>query len=87
MEGFKTEYRIIGRFVKDDKPHVVDWSPRWTEQDAKQRLEELIRAQEKEKRQGGSTTVYGSIGVSTPYLPEYELVDLKIQSRQVSKWL
>lgn len=82
----RTEYRIIGRFAKDEKPHVVDRSPDWTKEDAEHRLKELIHEGELEKRHGGSTNYIGSIGISTPYYPEYELLDLKIQSRQVTSW-
>ena len=82
----RTEYRIIGRFAKEEKPHVVDWSARWTKEDAEHRLKELIQEQERDKKRGEHVDPVGLIGISTPYLSEYELVDLKIQSRQVSSW-
>lgn len=86
MNNARTEYRIIGRFAKEEKYHVVDWSPKWSQMDAQHRLDELIEEGKREKAQGGTTTIAGSIGISTPYNPNYELVDLKIQSRQVTKW-
>ncbi len=86
MKDARTEYRIIGRFAKEEKYHVVDWSPKWTDADAQRRLAELIEEGEREKARGGTTTVAGSIGISTPYNPDYALVDLKIQTRQVTAW-
>ena len=82
----RTEYRIIGRFAKDEKPHVVDFNRNWTLADAERRLHELVREGKQEKKNGGSTTKCGCIGISTPYYPEYELLDLKIQSRTVTSW-
>lgn len=83
----KTEYRIIGRFRKDDKSHVVDWNRNWTKEDAERRLDELKRKSEQgmssKKR---TSTQVGMIGVSTEYYSEYDLLDLKIQSRQVTAW-
>lgn len=41
MEEMRTEYRIVGRFRKDTKKHVVDWNRKWTRADALQRLAQL----------------------------------------------
>ena len=83
---YRTEYRIIGRFAKDINPHVVDWSPKWKEADAKARLAELEAREKRAKKLGEHVDMVGCIGISTPYTSDYALVDLKIQSRQVSKW-
>ena len=81
------EYRIVGRFRKDDKPHLVDWNRKWTYEDALHRLGELQekskRNMEREKR---DTYFAGSIEVGTEYYSEYDLLDLKIQSREVTPW-
>ena len=77
-----TEYRIIGRFPKDEKPHVVDWSPKWTKADAEHRLNEIKTREERAKKRGEHNDGL----VSTPYYSDYELLDLKIQSREVSSW-
>lgn len=82
MNNTKTEYRIIGRFVKDAKPHVVDWSPKWTKADAEYRLNELKRREEIAKKR--CEHIDGLI--STPYYSDYELVELRIQSREVTAW-
>lgn len=79
----KTQYRIVGRFVKDEKTHVVDSSPRWTKQDAEKRLQEIIAEQERAKKAGEYRQ---NAFVSVVYYPEYELVDLKIQQREVTPW-
>ena len=79
------QYRIIGRFAKDEEPHTVDFGFK-NLQEAKRRLAELKDEQERERRKGYSETVMGAIGVRTPYLAEYELKDLKIQSREVTPW-
>lgn len=80
------QYRIIGRFAKDSKPHVVDFDPSWTLADAQNRLCELRYEEEREKRDGRSVTQIGRIGVTTFYHPDYELLELTIQSREVSPW-
>lgn len=82
----KTQYRIIGRFAKNEKPHVVDWNPKWTKDDAERRLRVIKAEEERAKQRGAYIQAAGSLGVSTPYYSEYELLDLKIQSRQVSEW-
>ena len=82
----RTEYRIVGRFVKDEKPHVVDFNRAWTEADAIRRLKELVAKEELAKKRGKHVSTAGCIGIETPYYSEYELVDLQIQSRQVTSW-
>ena len=81
-----TQYRIIGRFAKDTKSHVVDFDSTWTLADAENRLRELRYQEEQEKKQGRTVTQVGHIGVTTLYHPDYELLDLQIQSREVSPW-
>lgn len=78
----RTEYRIIGRFVSDEKPHVVDYSWRWSKKDAERRLAELKAKEERAKKRGEHNDGL----VSTPYYSDYELVELRIQSRQVGSW-
>ena len=82
----KKQYRIIGRFVKDEKSHVVDWNWSWTKEDAERRLKDIIAEQERARKRGCYTQTAGCIGIDTPYYSEYELVDLQIQSREVSPW-
>lgn len=79
------QYRIIGRFAKDEEPHTVDFGFK-NLQDAKRRLAEIIDGQTRERKVGYGMTTAGVIGVRTPYLPEYELKDLKIQVREVTAW-
>lgn len=82
----KTQYRIVGRFVKDEKPHQVAYDPSWSKENAEYELQKIIKQNEIDKQRRYSSMKLGAIGVLSPYLPEYELVDLKIQSRQVSEW-
>ena len=83
----RTEYRIVGRFRKDDKPHVVDWNRKWTREGALHRLDELKDQSKREmERKKRDTYFAGSIGVGTEYYSEYDLLDLKIQSREVTPW-
>lgn len=82
----KTEYRIVGRFAKDDKKHVVDRDPKWTKADAEKRLKEIMVDEERAKRQGAHVQTCGCIGISTKYDADYALMDLKIESREVSPW-
>lgn len=82
----KTEYRIVGRFAKDEKHHVVDRDPKWSREDAERRLAEIKAQEAKAKARGEHVQTCGMIGISSPYYKEYELVDLEIQSREVSEW-
>ena len=87
MEEMRTEYRIVGRFHKDTKKHVVDWNRKWTHADALQRLAQLKEQSAREMNAKKRDTEYvGSIGIGTEYYSEYDLLDLEIQSRQVTKW-
>ena len=79
------QYRIVGRFAKDEEPHTVDFGFK-NLQEAKRRLAELKDEQEQERKRGYTVTTAGVIGVRTPYLAEYELKDLKIQAREVTAW-
>lgn len=83
----KTEYRIVGRFAKDEKHHVIDRDPKWTKEDAEKRLKEIVAMEERAKKRGEHVQTCGCIGISTKYEPDYALVDLKIQSREVSPWV
>lgn len=83
----KTEYRIIGRFRKNEKPHVVDRDTKWTLSDAEHRLEELKSLSKREMDRKSRTPMnVGMISVCTPYSSEYDLLDLKIQERKVTSW-
>lgn len=86
MENARTEYRIIGRFAKDDKPHVVDYNCKWTKAQAENRLKELKEREERAKEKKRYTDSINGIGIETEYYSDYELLDLRIQSRQVTKW-
>ena len=96
MESRK-EYRIVGRFRKDDKPHVVDFNRKWNYEDALHRLGELKEQTKREMERKKRDTYFtksievgmffaGSIGLDTEYYSEYDLLDLKIQSREVTPW-
>lgn len=81
----KTEYRVIGRFVCDKEPHLVRGGrhePNLTKKQAEKAIADIIKKQEMAKKKGE----FNDGLVSTPYYDEYELVDLKVQSRQVSEW-
>lgn len=80
-----TQYRVIGRFVKDEKPHLIAggaFEPNLTKEGAEKAIADILKKQELAKKRGE----YSDGLVSTPYYSDYELVDLKIQSREVSPW-
>lgn len=86
-EGYKIEYRITGRFRGSDSRHVVDFSRTWTHDDAKKRFDELKRISEAEmKNKVRKSMNVGMISVGTQYNSEYDLLELRIESRRVSKW-
>lgn len=84
----RTEYRITGRFRKNDKRHVVDQNRKWTRVDARRRLAELKEQSEREMASKKRTVMNAGngIGVSTSYDSDYDLLDLKLESREVSPW-
>lgn len=87
MSECRTEYRITGRFRKDEKRHIVDCSWRWTKEDAERRLRELeheVQWEMEHKRR--KSTTCGMIGISTEYYSDYDLLELRIESREVTKW-
>ena len=83
----RTEYRITGRFRKDEKRHVVDYSWKWAKEDVERRLKEI---EEKEKWQREhkrcKAVQCGMVGISTEYHSDYDLLELRIESREVTKW-
>lgn len=87
MTETRIEYRIIGRFRKDTKKHVVDYNRKWTYEDALNRLHEVKKQAELETaHKQRRVQQVGSFGVSTEYYSDYDLLDLEIQSREVTKW-
>ena len=89
MSEFRTEYRIIGRFAKDTEPHLVAGGGGIlgklnTLEEADRELRQIQLREARDKKRGESKMCGGL--VSTPYYSDYELLDLQIQSRQVSKW-
>lgn len=87
MKETRTEYRITGRFRKDEKRHVVDFSRKWTKLDAEKRLKELERDVKWEMEHKTQKAVScGMISVGTQYYSDYDLLDLRIESREVTKW-
>lgn len=83
----RTEYRITGRFRKSDKRHVVDWNRKWTLADAENRLNEIQKQAEWEMtHKKCKPTTCGMIEISTEYYSDYDLLELRIESREVSPW-
>lgn len=82
----RAEYRIIGRFARDEKPHVVDYHWNYTLADAERRMKEIVEQEKQAKKRGSHETLVGNLGVSTPYYSDYELLDLQIQTREVTSW-
>lgn len=83
----KKEYRITGRFRKDSTRHTVDRNAKWTKADAERRLKE-IEAQSKWEMEHKAVkpTQCGMFSIDTPYYSEYDLLELRIESREVSDW-
>lgn len=83
----RKEYRITGRFRKDEKRHVADGSWKWNLRDAELRLAELQHQSESEMKYKARRAVQaGMISVGTEYLADYDLLELRIESREVSPW-
>lgn len=87
MKGTKTQYRITGRFRGKTERHVVDWSAKWSLRDAMIRLDQLQKQSEREMNSKKRDTQFcGSIGIGTEYYSEYDLLELRIESREVTPW-
>jgi hypothetical protein len=85
----KKQYRIIGRFRSEEKFHVVDggFKPFTDYAVAEKRLNELIEQSKLEmkfKQRKAENAGYVSIG--TEYHSDYDLLDLRIQEREVTPW-
>ena len=80
-----TEYIITGRFMKDTESHRLSSIIRSYDEAVSQ--VNIIKHKEEEAQKNG---VYrdkaGCFGVETPYYSDYALTDIKIWSREVSKW-
>lgn len=58
-----------------------------SESEAKRRLEELCKKFKLERDTKSCQVDYSSgLGVSTPYDSDYDMMELKIVSREVSNW-
>lgn len=80
------EYRIIGRFARDEKPHVVDYSWRYSLEDVERRIKEIVEQEKRAKKAKEYKIKAGSFGISMEYVEGYELLDLQIQTREVTSW-
>lgn len=94
---FKKELAIEGRFRKDEKFHVVTttvadksekgWHKLKSLEEAKAELERIKREDEWQRQHKRcKPQTCGCIGISTEYYSEFDLVELRIKERQVSKW-
>lgn len=83
----RTEYRITGRLRCEKKRHVVDYNRKWSKEDVEQRFEEIKEDAEweMERRQRRSHSC-GFVSIGTEYHSDYDLLDLKIESREVTNW-
>ncbi|HHT96644.1 MAG TPA: hypothetical protein GXZ90_01960 [Clostridiales bacterium] len=83
----KKEYRITGRIRKDEKRHVVDSSKKWNLQDAQKRLKQIELKEEYQRKNKKVKAIQsGMISVSTEYHSNYDLLELRIECRDVTPW-
>lgn len=85
-----TQYRITGIFRVDlptGRRHTVDFDRKWDLNAAQHRLLQIQQESEAEiESKKCKSTAVGSIGVETEYNSDFDLLDLRIESRQVSPW-
>lgn len=85
-----TQYRITGIFRVDlptGRRHTVDFDRKWDLNAAQRRLLQIQHEAEAEiESKKGKSIKVGSIGVETEYCSDFDLLDLRIESRQVSPW-
>ena len=84
----KTQYRITGRTRKDVKRHVVDSDVHWSSlEDVKKILAEIEKQNEWEmKNKTRKAITSGMISAGVEYCSDYDLLELRIESREVSPW-
>ena len=83
----KKEYRITGRLRKNEKRHIVDFNKKWTLQDAQKRLKEIEQREEFQRKNKKVKAIRsGMISVSTEYYSDYDLLELRIECRNVIPW-
>ena len=76
-----TQYRITGIFRVDlptGRRHTVDFDKNWDLDAAQRRLLQIQHEAEAE--------IESKKGKSTEYCNDFDLLDLRIESRQVSPW-
>lgn len=91
MSEFKTEYRVIGTSQYSGKPMVLAGIPLtggriYSLEEAQRALERIKAENERDIKRGKIVTSSGCIGVECAVDERHRLLDLKIQSRQVSPW-
>ena len=84
----RTQYRITGRFRGSEKRHMVDQDRKWTREDAEKRLAEIQTQSDREMASKSRKVMNagGGLGVSTPYYSEYDLLEIRLESREVTPW-
>lgn len=83
----RIEYRITGKFRGSEKRHVVDYDRSWTKEQAESRFEELkLKSEYEMNNKCRKAEACGLISVGTPYYSDCDLLDLKLQSREVTPW-
>lgn len=91
MSEFKTEYRVIGRPAFSDKSMVLAGTPLtggriYSLEEAQRTLERIKAENERNIKRGKIVTTEGCIGIECPIDEKHRLLDLKVQSRQVTSW-
>lgn len=81
----KYEYRIVGRFRSEEKYHVVGGNSHKfkTKEEAEKELKRLKDDSELEMR---SKKCKSNGVVESEYYSDYDLLDLKIQCREITPW-
>lgn len=83
----RIEYRITGRLRCSKKRHVVDTNKKWTKADVERRFNEIKRDADWEvANRTRKSHSCGMISIGTEYYSDYDLLDLRIESREVTAW-
>ena len=88
IDTARTEYRITGRFRMKEKRHVVDTGFK-NLAEAQKRLQDLERQSEREMAKKKRTVMNagGGLGLSVECHSDYDLLELRIESRLVTRWV
>lgn len=89
MSDFKTVYRVVGRRKSQEKSFILAGAlgnPLKSLDEAKRTMSEIVERNKRDVARGKSVDPCGCFSVECAMTSDDLLVDVRIQSRQVTPW-